>query len=165
MESDRTWQAQWEAFLQSELGGIVIRPGAERALTEDFQDWIRSFNLDRWEAATGFEEYLATGLESFLAHEAGEGYLEPTSLDELEFEPGLWDTLHGLAEVAVEARYEAEVVRGVQEDMRVSPEDAREAAITEAPRSLMDRIETLMQVIDDFVRGRDGHERSDELSR
>jgi hypothetical protein len=165
MESDRTWQEQLDAFVQSELAGTVIRPGAEQAFAEDFDDWLRSLNVDRWEGDARFAEYLESGLGSFLEDELDAGHLQQPNLDEMRIEPGLWDTLYGIAEVAVEARYEAEMVRGVREDMRVPPEDAREAVIAEAPRSLTDRIETLMQVIDDFVRGREAPERSDELSR
>jgi hypothetical protein len=165
MDRDRTWQEQLDAFLQSELAVTVIRPGMETAFTGDFDDWLRRLNVDRWEGDARFAEYLESGLGSFLEHELDQGRLDPPNLDEMGFEPGLWDTLYGIAETAVEVRYEAEVVRGVREDMWAPLEDAREAVITEAPRSLTDRIDTLMQVIDDFVRGRDAHERSDELSR
>jgi hypothetical protein len=162
MDRDRTWQAQLEIFMQSELAETVMRPGSEAMFAREVEAFIRMLDLDRWE---GDPEYLEAALGQFLEHELDAGHLDPPNLDEMGLEPGLWDILQGIAATALDARYEAEVVRGVREDMRVPPEDAREAVITEAPRSLTDRIETLMQVIADFVRGREAPERGDELGR
>jgi hypothetical protein len=162
MERDQTWREQLDVFMQSELAETVVRPGSEAMFAQQVEAFIGTLDLDRWE---GDPEDLEAALGQFLERELDAGHLEPPNLDEMGIEPGLWDTLYGIAEVAVEARYEAEVVRGVRDDMRVPVDDERATAITEAPRSITDRVETLMQVIDDFVRGREGHERSDELGR
>jgi hypothetical protein len=161
MEGDRTWQEQLEVFMQSTLAETVVRPGSEAMFARQVEAFIRTLDLDRREDDP---EYLEAALGEFLEHELDAGHLDPPTLDEMGIEPGFWDTLQGIVATALDARYEAEVV-GVRDDMRVSVDDARVTVITEAPRSITDRVETLMQVIDDFVRSRDVHERSDELGR
>ena len=118
MDDNRTWQEQLDAFMQSELGSSVIRPGMETAFTGDFDDWLRSLNLDQWEGDVGFGEYLEDRLERFLEHQLDAGHLDPPHLGEVGFEPMLWDALYDIAMAGLEGRYRDEVARGVREDMR-----------------------------------------------
>ena len=162
MERDQAWREQLDVFMHSELADTVVRPESAAMFARQVETFIWTLDLDRWE---GDPEYLEAALGQFLERELDAGRLDPPNLDDMGIEPGLWDTLQGIASTALEARDEAEVVRGVREDMRVPVDDERTTAITEAPRSITDRIETLMQVMADFVRGRDAHERSEELER
>jgi hypothetical protein len=162
MDGDRTWQEQLDAFMQSEQAETVVRPGSEGMFARQVDTFVRTLNLDEWEA---YPEYIDEQLSSFLEHELDAGRLAPPNLDELGLDPGLWETLQAIAITALEARFTAEVVRGVREDMRAPQEEERATAITEGPRSLAERVQDVMWMIKDFVHGRDAPEDSNDLGR
>jgi len=155
MEGDRTWQEQMDTFMQSELAETVIRPGMATAFAVDFDDWLRSLSLDRGEGDSPFAEYLESRLGQFLEHELDTGHLNQPNLNEMGIDPGLWDTLYGVAVIAVEARYEAEVIRGVREDRRAPIEGAQDAPEGSALDVLTTRVQAFVQAVKDFVRGRE----------
>jgi hypothetical protein len=162
MDGDRIWQEQLNAFMQSTLAETVVWPGLETLFARQVDMWIRTLSPDEGEA---YPEYIEAELSDFLEHELDAGRLDPPSLDELAYSPGLWDVLHGIAVIALEARYTAEVARGVREDMRAPVDDERGVAITEAPRSITEQVQAVLQTINDFVRGRETPERREELER
>jgi len=185
MDEAQTRPAPLDAFMQSEIAETVIRPGSETRFAVEVDAWIRTLNLDRWEGDAGFPDYLNEHISTFLEHAADAGHIEHPGVDDygVGWPLDLWNAVYALAESGLEARYAAEVEEGTREDLWAplvkdaipsitghdgqSIEQDRDDApvLADTPRTITQRVQALMQVIADYVRGRDVHEHGDELGR
>lgn len=158
MDEAQTWSAPLDAFMQSTLAQMVIRPGSERGFHESMSTWIAGLDVDRIEGPL-FQEYLDRALVDFIDAEVIAGRLQPLEETYAVGSIGsVWDELQHVTAAGLESRYVTEVEQGTREDMRAS-------VLADTPRSITERVQALMQVIADYVRGRDVHEHGDELGR
>jgi hypothetical protein len=174
MDGERTWQGQLEAFMQSAVAEAVMASGRETAFVMDFEDWLRSLSVDRWEGDAQFSEYLFDRLGQFLGHEVNEGVLDATATE--AHEADLWEPLSAVVEVGLEARYVAEVEQGLREDLRGhglhdTPEMRTMTVEPDEPtrgidgRSITERVHDALAALREFALGRDTRDRGQGLER
>jgi len=72
MEGEHTTREAIDAFMQSELAETVVRRGSEVTFAQQVETFIRTLNLEQWEAEP---EYLSEDLSHFMADEINAGRL------------------------------------------------------------------------------------------
>lgn len=171
MEGERTTHDAIDAFMQTELAELVVRPGSEMIVAQQIELFIRTLSVEQWRAEP---EFLNPEVSYFIEDEINAGRLQgmgdispradnyPT-VEEYEHYNAAFVAIYGLAETHLNSReIPAEIEQPLEHEEALEKEGSSVQTIP-----IADRLHSLLNTVKDFVRGHEVEtpERREELGR
>jgi hypothetical protein len=155
MERDQTWQEQLDAFMQSDLAASVVRPGSEVTFARQVENFLEELPA----AEQGAEQpWLGAEVSVFLEDERQAGRLQERDESAVE---DVYAAVYGMAL----SRLEAQTVEHGGEGTGERSVEEQTLTPTHEAHVITERVQTVLQEIENFARDRDGHGRSNDLER